>query len=1461
MISVDEIPWFASASRRKRYLVGVSGGADSVALLHLLVENGFRNLVICHVDHGLRGRASTADARFVRSLAEKLGLPLESTRVDIAGRMKSQHESMETAARNARHDFFGECARKYRCPRVVLAHHADDQAETVLWNLLRGSHGLRGMREIRELTPKSGSKLELVRPLLGIRRSELVEWLVSKNLRWREDASNAEPVAIRNRLRNEALPLLSGISGRDAVQAILRGAENSHEQAELVAWALSQANVLDPQGRLHVPVNGQTNAVTLTAGSNYSVIETPKTNYKLLSASCTGAANNGALSLATNSVDGIQVANGNIISCTFINTYDLVLPAYICHATGNPEQWVKNFPANSGQLMGHVGDGHQNGNDIIPPIAEILPLGQNWDTEGQAIWNNDCNIPPTTGSIKITKDVVPDDLSVWDFTISGQGGSYTIDNLGDEQSAVINGLTPGSYNITETTASGYSTTVTCGGVGPLSQNGFLGTVIAGQELECTFTNSKLPRLTIVKQVINDNGGTWTADDFEFMYDNVNYLHFTQDLTDPLKGEDTFVVPPGNYTIFEKTTPGYMTSNVGCGSITLALGETHICTFTNNDNPPAITIIKQAVNNYGGTLDSSAFPLFITKDTVNTPVVSNQTYTTFNAGTYTVSETQQTGYTLSSVTGDCTLLNGTITLLVDIGDTAQCTLINTDVQPKLEVTKHVVNSLGTGKSAADFTMQVTGTNVSNPSFAGSETGTDLTLNAGAFSVNEIYDPAEYTQSFNGDCSGTMSVGDSKSCTVTNTRNTGKIELQKDFVGSTDSVTINIGTTVSGSEVDTAALTNDGTTGENAVNTGTYFVSETVQATPGNYSSALTCYNDVNHNGIVDGGDTTHSVNPTTGEVYVGTDEDVICVFTNTRKTAPVYVNKFEDKNSDGIQGDDEGVLSGWTMNAYTNNTCTGDPVASAVTGTDGIATINGLLVGNTYWINEVLQTGWTLTTNACRQITILDTQINNRIGFGNHRDTGSITALKYIGSLQNPAASRWQFDINGTTYATDNTGRTAAVSVPTGNNYSVTEVNMPAGYSFDTAYCVNSTGQYLGTLSTTSPSIGSVTVAKNDDVFCYFTNMGSGSIAGSKFNDEDANGYWDEGENGMPSWTIYLNKKVGEVFALFASTTTNSEGGYIFQNLVPGEYQVVEASLAGWQQTTIPSVYDITITGNASIDNDFGNAILSDIHGYKWEDINGNGVRDCADVDDEQELRLYIAEYCDAWAEPLLAGWTINLYRSNGDGGFESEPSATMVTSSDSEHFGWYWFEGLLPGQYKICEVNQFGWMQTYPVDPTCHIVSLPDSNPNFYPVSLNAIFAPEYNFGNQQIIPVLTLEKSNNSTSAKRVGDIVTYTLTLTNPNDFKLGKPIVIDTPPEGFEYIPGSWTANSNIRGDLVLAGISLEPTYASPGAWLFKGLGLDDDYMAPSEIFTLNLPSKNQQFSHGWHLSRRCLCYCLV
>ncbi len=248
----EELPWIAAASRRRRYLVGVSGGADSVALLHGLVRAGFQKLVVCHLDHALRGRVAMDDARFVGRLAMKLGLDFEQDRVDVAKLSRREGTSMETAGRLARHRFFAGCARRWRCRRLLLAHHADDQAETVIWNLLRGSRGASGMRMTQEIV-MDGLRVTVERPLLGTRRRELSDWLASEKLRWREDATNLEPMAARNRLRHEAVPLLSEIARRDVVDALIRAAAADEELREIAAWAVARAGVDDPRGRLHVP--------------------------------------------------------------------------------------------------------------------------------------------------------------------------------------------------------------------------------------------------------------------------------------------------------------------------------------------------------------------------------------------------------------------------------------------------------------------------------------------------------------------------------------------------------------------------------------------------------------------------------------------------------------------------------------------------------------------------------------------------------------------------------------------------------------------------------------------------------------------------------------------------------------------------------------------------------------------------------------------------------------------------------------------------------------------------------------------------------------------------------------------------------------------------------------------------------------------------------------------------------
>lgn len=247
------IPWLQSAPREARWLVGVSGGADSMALLHLLRNAGFKDLTVCHLDHKLRGQASTQDGEFVLKTCNTYGVPCVLEAINVRQRMMVSGESMETAARNARHEFFARCAERNDCPQILLAHHADDQAETVLWNLLRGSHGLKGMHEEQQIE-MNGIRMRVVRPLLKVRHAELTEWLQQSGLSWREDASNQEPVAIRNRLRNEVFPLLDEITQRDSVSAFARAASDSATRDEIESSWLKNIDFEDPQGRLHLGV-------------------------------------------------------------------------------------------------------------------------------------------------------------------------------------------------------------------------------------------------------------------------------------------------------------------------------------------------------------------------------------------------------------------------------------------------------------------------------------------------------------------------------------------------------------------------------------------------------------------------------------------------------------------------------------------------------------------------------------------------------------------------------------------------------------------------------------------------------------------------------------------------------------------------------------------------------------------------------------------------------------------------------------------------------------------------------------------------------------------------------------------------------------------------------------------------------------------------------------------------------
>ncbi len=218
--------------RRAAVLAGVSGGRDSVALAHWLCANGFTRVIVCHLDHGLRPE-SRVDAKFVRALAAQLGCRFSGGRTDVASLAKRRGLSIETAAREARHEFFARCAKKHGTRALVLAHHADDQAETFLFNLLRGA-GPGGLCGMAALTVRDDG-LSIARPLLGVWREEIDAYIAAHDLDFREDASNADPRHTRNGIRHSALPALAQAMGRDVRRALWRAAEILRAENDVVS--------------------------------------------------------------------------------------------------------------------------------------------------------------------------------------------------------------------------------------------------------------------------------------------------------------------------------------------------------------------------------------------------------------------------------------------------------------------------------------------------------------------------------------------------------------------------------------------------------------------------------------------------------------------------------------------------------------------------------------------------------------------------------------------------------------------------------------------------------------------------------------------------------------------------------------------------------------------------------------------------------------------------------------------------------------------------------------------------------------------------------------------------------------------------------------------------------------------------------------------------------------------------
>jgi hypothetical protein len=612
-----------------------------------------------------------------------------------------------------------------------------------------------------------------------------------------------------------------------------------------------------------------------------------------------------------------------------------------------------------------------------------LALGQ---TTVCTITNSD-----TTAQLTVIKHVINNDGGTSlasAFTMNVTANNPSDDSFpGAESPGTTIDLNAGSYSVGETGPSGYAASYS---------TDCSGTIAVGQSKTCTVTNNDIaPILTVIKYVVNDNGGLLNVGDFSLYVDSTQVISGVPNLFDA-----------GAHLVSEVNQPGYTAGAWGgnCdaqGNITLSIGGQYTCTITNSDNAPSLTLNKVVVNNNGGNATESNWTLNAVGSSQNPSNLSGPgaagdndvvSGSGFKADTYTLSEAGgPNGYSASSWT--CTngvTVNGSSQITLGLGQTTVCTITNDDAAPQLTVIKHVENDNNGDTNAEDFTMDVTGTNVSDPSFPGDEAGTTVTLNAGSYSVGET-GPSGYAASYSTDCSGTISVGEHKTCTITNDDVAPKLTIVKKayplssqvFDFSSDSQAIG-----------DFSLTGDDTASSSqqfTLNAGEYSVSEL--ATEGWILTNIRCWGTEDYDTDIEDGSLTVNL-------HVG--NNVTCKFYND-KLNTISGYKFNDLNGNGEWDQEEPGLEGWTINL--TRECPEVDIAEVVcqTTTQSIPTDeNGAYVfdnlyPDAYTVCEELQDHWMQTypdtKDGCHELFIEGPGEDLTADFGNFR-LGEVKGVKF-----------------------------------------------------------------------------------------------------------------------------------------------------------------------------------------------------------------------------------------------------------------------------------------------------------------------------------------------------------------------------------------------------------------------------------------------------------------------------------
>ncbi len=941
------------------------------------------------------------------------------------------------------------------------------------------------------------------------------------------------------------------------------------------------------------------NQVSLPVDSVFSVVETAATGYTTSYEGCSGtitatgatctitnndiappAATLTLTKIVNNTAGGSATANQWTVKATGPETIsgagtvtDTVTPGTY---TLSEEGTVARYQAGTWQCT----DGTLVGNELTLV---------NGDSATCTITNT--YVPAEKASITLVKTVINDNggaavASTFKYFVNG------VTEIFSGVAAMFDAETPTQFTLTETNTTGYAPSVWGGNC---AADGTV-TLSEGQSANCTITNDDIAPSITIKKVVN-NGTSETPmdpEDFDIVLTATDINGVEADDQKTFAGSaagTTFTFDAGAYAVTEPSHPGYAMTLEGDCSGTAALNTTRECTVVNTYIEPTVstvTFIKEVKNDNGGTATPEDFSF-----TVNGETIKTGESVLLGLGTFGITENGPTSGYEASYSVSCQ--GGSVTIeQSDLGKQRTCTVTNDDIAPELTIIKNVENDnkYKTGTAvASDFTLEVDATNPSQSSVTGSVDGATITLDAGAYAVTEPT-PGDYKVSYSVDCSGTIALGEKKTCTVTNNDidETEAVVTVKKFLtklyGGLESVAdfafkINDGDAINFNETATS-------TGENVITLnaeGAYSITEVFAP---RYDVS---YQGCEFNAEFGASYTCEITNTELPECSDGIDNDgdryVDFAGQDPSCTDPDDDSEAEqggiliDKVVTGEGASESQVFSftpAWT-DSVLNVTAT-----SAVAGWTNLApgtyTVTETDIPARYTLEDISCVGTdgkpegsavrddnaiTVTLSVDEQVTCTFT--NKHTPRDSNDNSETITVSKEV-TAGSDTRTQFSFLLPWRDSAvmlgagmSDTSGDLAADEV-----YTISEVDLPLGWSLDELVCTSddyesvSYGKSREALLRGSASV-SIYLRDGENVDCVFVNDQERFVLeGYVWDDEDEDGVYDEDESPLEGWTVRTTDGTDTL-----ETLSDASGYYSF-NVPRGTWTISEDVQGGWDQT-------------------------------------------------------------------------------------------------------------------------------------------------------------------------------------------------------------------------------------------------------------------------------------------------------